>query len=115
MPADFVWLNLMLKGFLPSSAAACIYLFKPAYDIGQSRGYRVTQLRTDGVHCRESAGTGPVNLKVVPNGCRLGRDHGPINMCLSFPHPLLVSSGHVESTLAVNAIDTQLRDLKGKQ
>ena len=40
---------------------------------GQSRVYRVTQLRTEGVHCRESAGTGPVNLKVVPNGCCLGR------------------------------------------
>ena len=26
---------------------------------GQSRVYRVTQLRTDGVHCRESASTGP--------------------------------------------------------
>ena len=25
------------------------------------------QWRTDGVHCRESAGTGSVNLKVVPN------------------------------------------------
>ena len=33
---------------------------------GQSRVYRVTQLRTDGVHCRESVGTGSVNLKVVP-------------------------------------------------
>ena len=33
---------------------------------GQSRVYRVAELRTDGVHCRESAGTGPVNLKVVP-------------------------------------------------
>ena len=31
----------------------------------------VTQLRTDGVHCRESAGTRPVNLKVVPNECCL--------------------------------------------
>ena len=40
---------------------------------GQSRVYRVTQLRTDGVHCRESAGTEPVNLQVVPNGCCLGR------------------------------------------
>ena len=40
---------------------------------GQSRVYRVTQLRTDGVHCRESAGTEPVNLKVVPNECCLGR------------------------------------------
>ena len=39
----------------------------------QSRVYRVTQLCTDGVHCRESAGTGPVNLKVVPNECCLGR------------------------------------------
>ena len=28
-------------------------------------------MRTDDVHCRESAGTGPVNLKVVPNGCCL--------------------------------------------
>ena len=33
---------------------------------GQSRVNRVTQLRTDGAHCRESAGTGPVVLKVVP-------------------------------------------------
>ena len=40
---------------------------------GQSRVYRVAPLRTDGVHCRESAGTGPVNLKIVPNGCCLGR------------------------------------------
>ena len=40
---------------------------------GQSRVYRVTQLRTDGAHCRESAGTAPVNLKVVPNECCLGR------------------------------------------
>ena len=31
---------------------------------GQSRVYRVTQLRTDGVRCRESAGTEPVVLKV---------------------------------------------------
>ena len=30
---------------------------------GQPRLYRVTQLHTDGVHCRESAGIGPVNLK----------------------------------------------------
>ena len=28
--------------------------------------YRVTQLRTGGVHCRESTGTGPAVLKVVP-------------------------------------------------
>ena len=46
---------------------------KPLYAIGQSRVYRVMQLRTDGVNCRESAGTGSVNLKVVPNECCLGR------------------------------------------
>ena len=40
---------------------------------GQSRVYRATQLRTDGVHCRESAGRGPVNLKVVSNECSLDR------------------------------------------
>ena len=47
--------------------------FKPPYAIGQSRVFRVTQLPTDGVYCRKSAGTGPVNLKVVPNECCLGR------------------------------------------
>ena len=57
---------------------------------GQSRVYRVTQLRTDGVPCRESAGTGPENLKVVPNECCTGRSPWTnINMRLSFPHPLL--------------------------
>ena len=47
---------------------------KPPYAIGPVPslwGHAI--LRTDGVHCRESAGTGPVNLKVVPNGCCLGR------------------------------------------
>ena len=34
--------------------------------LGQSRVYRVARLRTNGVHCRESASTGPVVLKVVP-------------------------------------------------
>ena len=33
---------------------------------GQSRVYRIMQLRTDGVHCLESAGAGPVALKVFP-------------------------------------------------
>ena len=62
---------------------------------GQSRIYLVTQLRTDGVHCRESAGTGPVNLKVVPvTGAVLAGHHGPINVRISFPQPLLVSSGY---------------------
>ena len=47
--------------------------FKPPHAIlDQSRVYRVTQLRTDGAHCRESASPGAVNLKVVPNECLPG-------------------------------------------
>ena len=47
-------------------------------------------LCTDGVHCRESAGTGPVNLKVVPvTGAALTGHPGPINLRLSSLHPLL--------------------------
>ena len=34
--------------------------------LNQCRLYRLTQLRMNDVHCRESAGTGPVVLKVVP-------------------------------------------------
>ena len=67
----------------------------------QSRVYRVTQLRTDGVHCRESAGTEPVNLKVVPNGwAALARSPWTKWYAPFFLKPtiILVWSGHVEST-----------------
>ena len=55
--------------------------------LGQSRVCRVTQLRTDDLHCRESAGTGPVVLKVVPvTGAAFALHHrGSINVRLSFP------------------------------
>ena len=69
-------LNLVLTyGISPeSSAAASIDLFKTAKRHRVSLEFieSLTQLRTDGVHCRESAGTGPVNLKVVSECC-LGR------------------------------------------
>ena len=66
--------------------------FKPPYAIGSARVYRVTQLRTDGVHCRESAGTGPVVFKVVPvTGAAILQVIMDQLMCASlFPHPLLV-------------------------
>ena len=59
---------------------------------GQSRVYRVTQLRTGGVHYRESAGNGPVNLKVVPvTGAAILQVTTDQLMCASlFPHPLMV-------------------------
>ena len=59
---------------IPPDATASIFILKNRQTpSGQARVYRVTQSRTDGVHCRESAGTELlVNLKVVPNEC-LGR------------------------------------------
>ena len=66
--------NLVLTYGIPLEFRGGVHLFiyNRHTPSSQSRVYRVTQLRTDGVHCRESAGTGPVNLKVVPNGCCLG-------------------------------------------
>ena len=69
---------------------------------GQSRVYRVTQLRTAGVHCREPAGTGQVviviALKVAPVTDAAFSDF-PMDIFLRvplFPHPLLmVCNGHV--------------------
>ena len=53
---------------------------------GQSRVYRVTQLRTNGVHCRESAGTGPVNPKVVHTGGCLCITIDQSTACASLSH-----------------------------
>ena len=72
--------------------------FSPHTPSGESRVYRATQLRTDGVHCRESAGTGPVNPKVVPNGCCHSRSPWPNLYAPLFPTPSIGISGHVEST-----------------
>ena len=67
-------LNQMITyGIPPDSRGgfhSCINRHTPS---GQSRVYRVTQLRTDGVQCRESAGTGSVVLKIVPSECCLGQ------------------------------------------
>ena len=58
---------------------------------GQSRVYRLTQLRTDGVHCRESTGTGQVVLKVVPiKGAAFAGHDRPINVRLSFLSPTIL-------------------------
>ena len=60
--------------------------------LGQSLLYRViTQFRTNDVHCRESAGTGPVVLKVVPaTGAAILQVTTDQIICASlFPHPLL--------------------------
>ena len=56
---------------------------------GQSRVYRVTQLRTDGVCSRETAGKAPVNLKVIPNGCCFGRSPWTNYYTPPFPTPTI--------------------------
>ena len=58
-------LNLVLTYGIPPEFRGGVHLFiyNRHTPSGQSRVYRVTQLRTDDVHSRESAGTGPVNLK----------------------------------------------------
>ena len=76
--------------FLPISAAVSNYLYRHTPS-GQSRVYRVTQVRADGGHCRESAGTGPVVLKVVPvMGGAFAGHHRPINVRPFFPTSTLL-------------------------
>ena len=60
---DWIW--CLLTGVFPIFAAASIYLYcyTPS---GPSRVHQVKQLRTDHVHCRESAGIGPAVFRVVP-------------------------------------------------
>ena len=69
---------------------------------GQPRVDRFTQLRTGGVHCRESAGTGPVVLKLVPvtSAAFAGR-HGPINVRLPFPTSTIGMKWAYAATLSV--------------
>ena len=63
-------LNLVLThhGIPPSSCDDGVDLFIPPTVIGAVpiKVYRLTQIRTDIVHHRDSAGTGPVVLKVDP-------------------------------------------------
>ena len=53
-------LNLVLTYGIPPEFRGGVHILFISYrhtPSGQSQVYRVTQLRTDGVHCRESAGT----------------------------------------------------------
>ena len=72
---SILWLNLVLTYEIPPEFRGGVhsFIYNRHTPSDQSRVNRVTQLRTDGVHCRASAGTGPVHLKVVPNECCLGR------------------------------------------
>ena len=89
---------MLTHGNSPTSRDGGVEIY-PQPPSGQSRVYRVAQMRTDGVHCQESAGTVvPVVLKVVPvNGASLsGVTIDQPFLCTSlFPYyPLLVCTGH---------------------
>ena len=81
---------MLTHGIPPDFRAASIIYLNRHTPLGQSRVYRVTQLRTNGVHCRKSAGTGPVVLKVVPvTGAAILQVNMDQLMCASlFPHGL---------------------------
>ena len=76
-------LNLVLTYGISPQFRSGVHLFilnrhKPS---GQSRVCRVAQQRTDGVHCRESASTGPGNLKIVPiTDAAFAGHHEPTNV-----------------------------------
>ena len=76
---------------LPHAFGDGVHLYREPPS-GQSQLLRVTQLRTDGVHCRESAGAGPVVPKVVrATGAAFSGIAMEIFLWASlFPHPLLV-------------------------
>ena len=81
----------LFRGFLPLFSTASTCNRQPPS--GQSRVYRITQSRTDGVHCRESTSTGPLVLKVVRvTGAAVSGFSPWTNfLCASlFPHPLMV-------------------------
>ena len=84
-------LNLVFTYGIPPEfrGGVHLFIFNGHTSSGQSRVYRVTLLRTNGVHCRESAGTGPVNLKVVPNECCLGRSPWTNYYASLFPTPTI--------------------------
>ena len=68
-----------------------VYLYRQPPS-GQSRVYQVTQLRTDGVYCREYDGSEASEvLEVVPvtGAAFSGITLGPIDARLSFPTPTM--------------------------
>ena len=93
-----IWSNTSLRAsVIPPAFPDGIHPYSQAPS-GQSRVYRVTQTRTDGIHRQELAGTGPAVLKVVQvTGAVYSGNptDGPIFVRLSFPMPSIGTSGHV--------------------
>ena len=82
--------------------------------LGQSRIQRITQSRTNGVHFRESTGTGQIVLKVVPvTGVAILQVTMDQLMCASlFPYPVapVAQRYHVTSDTLGREFDPGKRD-----
>ena len=77
--------NLVLTHEIPPASRDGVIVHLYIRSSGQSRVYEVTQLRTDGVHCRESAGTGSIVIKVVPvTGAAFSGIPTDQSFCVSF-------------------------------
>ena len=83
--------NIVLTHGIPRDFCDGVHIDRHSTS-GQSRICRVTQLRTDGVHCRQSAGTGPVVLKAVPvtGAAFSGFTKNQLMFVALFPRPLLI-------------------------
>ena len=81
---------MVLPHEIPPDFRGGAHIFTPTSPSGQSRVYRVTQLRTDGVHCRESAGTEPVILEIIPvtGAAFSGFTTDQLKYASLFPYPL---------------------------
>ena len=69
---------LLITGFLPFPATDGVHTLYRQPPSGQSRVYRITQLRTDNVPYQDSAGTGPplvLNVVRVTGACCLFMFH----------------------------------------
>ena len=103
-PCSFsaLWLNLVLIHGIPNAFRDGVHVYRQP-PTGQPRVYRATQFRTDGVHSRQSAGTGPVVLKAVRV---MGAAFSGITMdqflrASLFPHPLLACTNTINSMVVV--------------
>ena len=88
----FTPLFTVLTGFLPSSAAVSIHSFKPSYDIGSDpslSGHAIAYRWRSPPRVRRHRASKPQG-SWFQTGDALADHYEPINMRLSFPHPLFV-------------------------
>ena len=81
-------MNLVFTHGIPPDFSGGVHIFIPPYAIGPVSSLLSRAMRTNDVHCRESAGTKPgvVVLEVVPvTGAAFAGHHEPFHVRLSFP------------------------------